>query len=644
MIFNYCSIPIYIIILCTTFLRKTTKRLPNRLFIVIISVSLFTALIELVADGYAKYLPLSQTMRLCVSAANYAYFVTRNAIALLYLIFLLSLLRTGFHFRTVLSKVLLLFPYACVLAVLCTNPLHHKAFVVTSEEGYVRGALLSVFYAASLLYSVVGTVHLICCIKLLRAGNWIALMSMYVLSFIGIFIQLFYPQVLIEIFITAIAFLLVVLVVLRPEEITDSSVGLPSWKAYCDELYKITHVHQPVLINVVRFINASQVREYLGETRYNLYIMQLAATLENHSRRNKIAMDLYYEAPDAFYFVLSDLRYRDMLSATFSDVIAELRLATRDIEESGVYLIPRMCSIQYPNDVGSMGEIVQIGHSFSSLLADNQLHINASELVGTRRYQIEANIGTILGRAITGSRFEMHYQPIYRMRDGRFSAAEALIRLHDSYFGNIPPAVFIPDAEKNGLIVSVGDFVLESVYRFISEHDLRELGLDYIEINLSLAQCFQVDLPQKIHLLQRKYNVHPSCVNFEITETTYSDISSVVEENIAALVAEGYSFSLDDYGTGYSNMQRIVKLPLSLIKLDKSLIDEMTISAGCSVVRNTIKMMQDIDKHVLAEGVETERQFEMLKEMQCDFIQGYYFSTPLAVNDFVSFLKERRQR
>ncbi len=644
MIFNYCSIPIFLIILCTTFIRKTTKSLPNRLFILIICVSMFSVFVDLLADGYSGSLPLSSAQLAIVTIANYLYFITRNAIALLYLFFLFALTRTGFHRQSKAAKIALALPYLAVLLVLFTNPIHHKAFLVNADTGYERQPLLAVFYTASIFYSLWGCAHLIHCARILRTGKWLALMSMYLLSFTGILLQLFFPNFLIEIFATAVAFLLVVLLVLRPEEITDSNVGLPSWKAYCDEIFKIVKLRRPVQINVMRYINASQVRDYLGEQRFYDYIKCCVKTLEGYEHRAKIIVDLYYEAPGTFYFINTAPQNRPLdFNRIFSEATEEIRSATKDFEQFGVHLIPKMCIILYPDDIAREEEIIQLGHTFHDLMTEKEQIIRAADLVGTRRYNLETNITSILSRAITGSSFEMYYQPIVRLRDCRFCAAEALIRLNDSTFGKIPPSFFIPNAEKNGLIVSIGDFVIESVYRFISTHNMSELGLDYIEVNLSMAQIFQSDLLEKIHRLQQKYGVNPANINFEITETSYGDISNLASENIAQLVSEGYSFSLDDYGTGYSNMQRIVKLPLSLVKLDKSLIDEMENEDGKSVVRNTIKMMQDIKKHVLAEGVETKSQLDALTAMGCDYIQGFYFSRPLPEDEFVHFLTSKLQ-
>ena len=235
----------------------------------------------------------------------------------------------------------------------------------------------------------------------------------------------------------------------------------------------------------------------------------------------------------------------------------------------------------------------------------------------------------------------MYYQPIYSIKDGRFVSAEALIRLTDEEYGFVSPALFIPAAERKGLMIPIGDFVLESVFEFISENDLPELGLSYIELNLSVAQCLQGDLADKIFALEKKYHINPERVNLEITETTYENIGEITDLNIKRLSENGFSFSLDDYGTGFSNMHRISRLPLKIIKIDKTMVDDMENKSGMSVLSNTVSMMKDIDKEIVCEGVETKEQLDTLVSLGVDFIQGYYFSKPLSAKQFISFIRER---
>lgn len=655
LIFNFCSIPIYLIILFTTFVRKTTKGTVNKLFLWLIFISLSTCLIDLIADGYGPFLPLSKPMLIAVTIANYVYFALRNAIPLLYLFFLLEHVRMHALIKNTYSRLILSIPYFFVLVVLFTNPVHNLAFTVTSDVGYARGPLLYVFYAISIGYSLAGVILLIVNYKLLRFVRFFALISMYLLSFIGIAIQLFYSNVLIEIFATSIAFLFVILVVLRPEEITDMNVGLPSWKAYQEELYKLSRLRNPkkhpVTINVVRFVNASQVRDFMGESKFYEYMVEIANIIENHRQRNKILSEMYYEVPGTLYFILenptkvSSKKTVDLIKMNemYAEVSDEIRKYTQEFENSGVYLKPKMCSISYPDDIEHVEDIITLGHVFHTMMPADVGYISASDLVQTERYKIESDMNGILNNAIHSKSFEMYYQPIFNFEDGAFRSAEALIRLKHPRYGYISPSVFIPAAEKLGLILAIGDFVLETVFEFVSKHDLKSMGLKYVEINLSVGQCFQMDLVDKIRKLQEKYNVDPATINFEITETFYNDVDNSALNNIRRLVEMGYSFSLDDYGTGYSSIQRIMKLPLSITKLDKSLIDELGTPQGDAIVRNTISMMKDINKKVLAEGVEQASQLELLQEMGCDYIQGFHFSKPLPGEEFVDFLRKRHE-
>jgi len=140
LIFNFCSIPIYLIILFTTFVRKTTKGIVNKLFLWLIFISLSTCLIDLIADGYTSFLPLSKPMLILVSISNYLYFALRNVIPLVYLFFLLEHVRMHAMIKNRYSRLLISIPYFVILLVLFTNPFHNLAFTITSEKGYERGA------------------------------------------------------------------------------------------------------------------------------------------------------------------------------------------------------------------------------------------------------------------------------------------------------------------------------------------------------------------------------------------------------------------------------------------------------------------------------------------------------------------------
>lgn len=185
-------------------------------------------------------------------------------------------------------------------------------------------------------------------------------------------------------------------------------------------------------------------------------------------------------------------------------------------------------------------------------------------------FDLMRDIDSIIENAITHKLFKVYYQPIYSIKDKHFNSAEALIRLFDDKYGFISPELFIPAAERSGAIHRIGAFVLDEVCRFISSEDFKKLGIDYIEVNLSVAQCMRNDLSEEILDIMKRHNVSSESINLEITETAASYSQENLVENMNELSASGIGFSLDDYGTGYSNMDRVSSMQFDIIKLDAS--------------------------------------------------------------------------
>ena len=256
----------------------------------------------------------------------------------------------------------------------------------------------------------------------------------------------------------------------------------------------------------------------------------------------------------------------------------------------------------------------------------------------------EQRILQCVRHAIKTGGFEVYYQPIYEDKTGKFASAEALIRLRDNLSNDgefIPPSIFIPLAERNGLIVQIGEIVFESVCKFYTESKLEKLGVEYIEVNLSPVQCVQQDLTLRLQNIMRKYGIAPEHINLEITETAQSRDKHVMQRNIRTLLNRGVTFSLDDFGTGFSNIDNLASLPVSLIKFDKSLIDNAMADENSRIILSSLMTMLKCLKYkCVAEGVENLEMLEMVRSMGCDYFQGYLFSRPIPSPTYVQFLKK----
>lgn len=243
--------------------------------------------------------------------------------------------------------------------------------------------------------------------------------------------------------------------------------------------------------------------------------------------------------------------------------------------------------------------------------------------------------------AIRDDSFEVYFQPIVNLEDEKVHEAEALLQLNVPGVGFIPPDNMIPLAEESGLISDIGEIVFRKVCEFIRDKRPENIGIYYIEVNLSLYQFLRPGLADRFAKIMYETGVQTSRINIELTETATTSMSEVFEKNVLDLRQMGFNFSLDDYGTGYSNLSNVVKNDFENIKLDKSLLWDAGKSEKADLVlKNTMEIVRKLDMNVVQEGVETKNQLEMVRKYGGNRIQGYYYSKPLPPDDFIAFTKE----
>lgn len=251
-----------------------------------------------------------------------------------------------------------------------------------------------------------------------------------------------------------------------------------------------------------------------------------------------------------------------------------------------------------------------------------------------------------LGKAMP-DQLELHYQPIVHLTDGTVAGFEALLRWRHPVRGMISPMMFIPIAERSGLIHPIGLWVMEEAMR-VEAAWKKEFGEDapFMSINLSVKQFLHDDLADQIRLCLHKSGVEPTGIKLEITESALSEDPGHVTELLENLVSTGIRFSLDDFGTGYSSLGYLSSFPVQTLKVDKSFVDQIGEDGKKTRITSAIvSLAHTLGMDVVAEGIETESQWKYLLQLGCEYGQGYHFARPLPLAAAQAYLeKQMRER
>jgi EAL domain-containing protein (putative c-di-GMP-specific phosphodiesterase class I) len=249
-----------------------------------------------------------------------------------------------------------------------------------------------------------------------------------------------------------------------------------------------------------------------------------------------------------------------------------------------------------------------------------------------------------LRKAIEREEFVLHFQPKMDIISGRICGMEALIRWQDPESGLVPPMEFIPLLEETGMILEVGQWVIKTVCSHHRRWQEKGWTAPPVAVNVSALQLTQAGFVDTFRKLIEEYGITGNCIEFEITESVIMQDVMASIDKLKALTEHGSEISIDDFGTGYSSLSYLTRLPLSRLKIDKSFINEMTLSPdSLTIVSSVITLAHGLNLKVIAEGVETEDQLKLLKQLNCDEIQGYIAYRPLPLEKLEEILAKEQQ-
>ena len=614
--YDIASIFIYTFILIVFFLKKELDKTSNKFFMVLAVLGIITSISDVISSIGNSY--IEEWSFAARDFWNYLYLTAHNTASMiftLYIIFLLGINRkmTRRHF------IVCLMPYAFVIAGLLLNPFLHWIFYYDENKIYSHGLYMWLLYIISFLYLGATIYFTIRYFKALNKTKQVALAFFIGFSIIPIVIQIFFEHLLISVFCQSLGILGVLLSIDNENEIINHLTGAA--------IKTGIRVHFTLIkLAELDYYNSTFGLKFVTELQ-----KRTVEKLKNIDRK-AVCYDF-----DGGHFVLLRYNAEESAEKDFIEEVSRIIEEEQSINGLQVTVHAQLSLIRSPEDNLTLEQILMnIDIPISRTVHKTALIQNDIFTVYHREMQIE----NLIRKSLENNTLEVCYQPIYDIHSKKIKSAEALVRLHDAEIGSISPEEFIPICEKNGLIIQLGEFVFDTVCHDYMTFDFEKKGIEYVEVNLSVVQCMNTELSESFEKIISKYQISPSHINLEITESAAVSNQTILFRSVSNLQKMGFSFSLDDYGTGYSNYTYMYSLPFNLIKLDKSILWLATENENNYILlQSTIEMLHKMNYHIVCEGVEKEEQVKLLQKLNCDYLQGFYFSRPVAPDVFLAFVK-----
>lgn len=480
-------------------------------------------------------------------------------------------------------------------------------------------------------YTVLTAVVFIRYRKTIGFGKITYILNCVAFIFCASMIQMIFLEQRIFFFIMALCVICMVYSVKRPDEEFDETNALYR-DVLLDEVALNYKSRSSFFIFFIRIHDFKILADSLGQDSVNEMLSDVVSFLTVFTRGTNV-----FRVDDNVLAVKMKIMKEEQMENMIKAIAQRFKQAWKNGAMKAI-LSASYVKAKCPEDVPTYEDFV---HLISVVGRKEGIidHVyGADEIIGE---DYEKDIIEAIKRGLEKDKFQVYYQPIFSTKEKRIVAAEALVRLNDDKLGFISPEVMVPLAEREGYILEIGKKVFTEVCRFFMEENLTAFGIEYIEVNLSVKQCMHHELAKNFLEIMKEYGLRNSQINFEITESSAMVSNAALISNINYFEENGVSLSLDDYGTGYSNVSYLYQMPFQILKIDKSILwsSEKNQKADFTL-RSIFNMTNKLGLHVVVEGVETEAQIVKLLKLGCDYFQGYYFSKPIPGKDYIRYLEE----
>ena len=426
----------------------------------------------------------------------------------------------------------------------------------------------------------------------------------------------------------------------------DILTDLPNRKLFSDYLTKIIldsqRSERPFAVMFLDLDSYKQVNDMMGHNAGDELLKLVSQRMANTLRASDI---IGRAGGDEFFLLL-----RNIPDSETAEMIAGKLIKSFDtaffIDQQEVFITASIGISMFPID-GQSSEML-MKNAINAMFKAKETGKNKFEICTItmkNRLSDIMRLSNFLHRAIERDEFFIHYQPQVDLESGEVIGIEALLRWNNPVLGLIPPSEFIPIAEKNGMIFSIGNWVLKTACQQIKAWQNQGISIVPVSVNISVKQLMNTHFVHAVSKILKETGLDPHLLEFEITESLFMQETDYVLESLNQLNELGIKITIDDFGMEYSSLRYLKLLPIKRIKIDKNFIDGIgTSQMDEAIVTSIVLLAENLKMEVIAEGVETKLQLDFLRSVKCPLIQGFYFSKPLSQEQIRNWLLEPQRQ
>ena len=614
--------------------QKHAKDMKGKAFRTILAVAVLDICFEIITT----YLMDSQSVSLVqvTRILHTLFYFLQAAVPYLILAYILSMRQVS---KEVMKRAIFYSatPMFAIWAVIMVNHYTGCMFSYNAQAQFVKGPLYLMLYLYSIFYGLVAIITILSYRDQFEPRLRVTMIVFFIIEIISVGTQALNNDLLLTGFGLALGIMCMYMTSSHPLNEQDNLTRT------FDSL-QLAQVINENYEQKIRFFyiaievkNLSTINSLHGISCGDRILADLAMAIQTSLKRS----DVYRSKGDRFVVLCDTLADFD---ACMSLLRQEFEGKQWEYEGTPVKCCIAICGIKTIDNLTTREAMEgYVDYLLSSLPSDNPFQMIHSDEYTIIGYFNQQTIENYLEQAVKDDLFEVYFQPLFDLKQNRFSSVEVLSRLRHPDLGWISPAMFIPMAEKNGLIGRLDQLQVVKVCRFMNEHPEFMDMVGTIKINLSPYEILRMEDVEKMLNLIEDSHVRMNLFEFEITETVATKYNKDTRNVMKMIQSKGMDICLDDFGSGYANLSAVMKLPFTTIKLDRSLIvpiemdDEDKVSVR--FYANIVNMFKSMDYNIVAEGIEKTATGSMLKELGVDYVQGFAYAKPMSMEDAMRFIK-----